>query len=366
MASSIVNYIAKQGSDLYGLFTFLKRLTTPFNETLAYQLGIIDAKGKVLRKRSTLTTREEKGSYTLMDTLIFNMKKLMAKVPFGSTKLASYAASLFLLKEQKNYQLLINQEKLEEHFTNFYNNLNQNMLVEGNMAADKAAGISWIKSNYEAWKSLHDMDLDMIIDFLKHKDYNVSINEQMDPAEHVEKRDDKFVVVNNLGDVVYTCEDEGEAKTWAIKHHDELMKEDAPVNATGTSVAGTGDDSSTVVVKKKKKKIFNHFEVSPSKFLMLNVFKDSIEDFNEFIHLTGIKKDLLEFNRIFPNKNIILVNKHTQEHIVLETGNGNRTEDSDPHGRSKSSAGKNFKINYVKAKRPLPKIATATKSAGPS
>ena len=32
------------------------------------------------------------------------------------------------------------------------------------------------------------------------------------------------------------------------------IKEEAPTNATGTAVAGTGDDSSTVVVKKKKKK----------------------------------------------------------------------------------------------------------------
>jgi hypothetical protein len=31
-----------------------------------------------------------------------------------------------------------------------------------------------------------------------------------------------------------------------------IKKEEAPVNATGTAVAGTGDDSSTVVVKKKK------------------------------------------------------------------------------------------------------------------
>ena len=30
-------------------------------------------------------------------------------------------------------------------------------------------------------------------------------------------------------------------------------QEEAPANATGTPVAGTGDDSSTVVVKKKKK-----------------------------------------------------------------------------------------------------------------
>ena len=32
-----------------------------------------------------------------------------------------------------------------------------------------------------------------------------------------------------------------------------IKNEDAPANATGTAVAGTGDDSSTVVVKKKKK-----------------------------------------------------------------------------------------------------------------
>jgi len=33
-----------------------------------------------------------------------------------------------------------------------------------------------------------------------------------------------------------------------------VVDEDAPTNATGTTVAGTGDDSSVVVVKKKKKK----------------------------------------------------------------------------------------------------------------
>ena len=32
------------------------------------------------------------------------------------------------------------------------------------------------------------------------------------------------------------------------------IDEDAPANATGPSVAGTGDDSSVVVVRKKKKK----------------------------------------------------------------------------------------------------------------
>ena len=40
--------------------------------------------------------------------------------------------------------------------------------------------------------------------------------------------------------------------------------EDAPANATGTAVAGTGDDSSTVVVKKKKElqsKLMKRFKI---------------------------------------------------------------------------------------------------------
>ena len=36
-----------------------------------------------------------------------------------------------------------------------------------------------------------------------------------------------------------------------------IKNEDAPANATGTVVAGTGDDSSTVVVKKKKKNLYD-------------------------------------------------------------------------------------------------------------
>jgi sucrose-6-phosphate hydrolase SacC (GH32 family) len=36
-----------------------------------------------------------------------------------------------------------------------------------------------------------------------------------------------------------------------------IKTEDAPANATGAAVAGTGDDNSVVVVKKKKKKLYD-------------------------------------------------------------------------------------------------------------
>ena len=56
--------------------------------------------------------------------------------------------------------------------------------------------------------------------------------------------------------ISYRSKGEAEAKMAQLKRDGvkdiQITQEDAPANATGTAVAGTGDDSSTVVVKKKK------------------------------------------------------------------------------------------------------------------
>ena len=46
-----------------------------------------------------LRTSEEKNSYTILHKLVFNIKKLFGKVPGLRTKLGTYAAALFLLKD---------------------------------------------------------------------------------------------------------------------------------------------------------------------------------------------------------------------------------------------------------------------------
>lgn len=91
--------ILTRTADTVYAFRFLRLLTTPWNELKAYKLGIIDGKGKVLRKRKTLTTDEEKSAYNLFHRLVFNVKRLLNKIPFGKTTLASYIAALWLLKE---------------------------------------------------------------------------------------------------------------------------------------------------------------------------------------------------------------------------------------------------------------------------
>ena len=91
--------------DLFVTYRFIKLLVTPFEKTDAYRLGIIDADGKRIlvpgttNKPTPLRTVEEKSAYTVLHKVVFNIKKIFAKVPGLRTKLGTYAAALFLLKD---------------------------------------------------------------------------------------------------------------------------------------------------------------------------------------------------------------------------------------------------------------------------
>jgi len=96
--------------DLFVTYRFIKLLVTPFEKTEAFKLGIIDKNGhRVLpttppggvRKvvPEPLVSTEEKNAYTILHKLVFNIKKLFGKVPGLRTKLGTYAAALFLLKD---------------------------------------------------------------------------------------------------------------------------------------------------------------------------------------------------------------------------------------------------------------------------
>jgi hypothetical protein len=91
--------------DLFVTYRFLKLLTTPFEKTEAFKLGIIDKKGhRIMKPKSSkpeveLSTTQQKNSYTILHKLVFNIKKLFNKVPGLRTKVGTYAAALFLLKD---------------------------------------------------------------------------------------------------------------------------------------------------------------------------------------------------------------------------------------------------------------------------
>ena len=119
--------MASPAIDAFITFRFLKLLVTPFNKTEAFRLGIIDQRGKVLRKYKTLERIEERQAYTILHRLVFNIKKLIEKVPGGKSRLASYAAALFLIKEHVREYQDSDGQLLEKEL---YKYLKDNDLVE--------------------------------------------------------------------------------------------------------------------------------------------------------------------------------------------------------------------------------------------
>ena len=93
--------------DLFVTYRFIKLLVTPFDKTPAFKLGIIDKDGNRVMEKTVargmkptqLKSDEEKAAYTVLHKLVFNIKKIFAKVPGLRTKLGTYAAALFLLKD---------------------------------------------------------------------------------------------------------------------------------------------------------------------------------------------------------------------------------------------------------------------------
>ena len=88
-----------QAIDLFVAYRFLRILTTPWEDQEAFKLGIIDQNGRLLKKANELKTPEEKKSFTLLHRLIFNLKRILHKIPGVRTKIGTYATALFLLKQ---------------------------------------------------------------------------------------------------------------------------------------------------------------------------------------------------------------------------------------------------------------------------
>lgn len=95
-------------------FRVLYMLVTPFDKTDAFKLGIIDKDGKALKKVKDFKSSAERDAYTALHRLVFNLKKLLAKVPGGSSQLASIVAAYWLIKENYASRTTVKYEELLE------------------------------------------------------------------------------------------------------------------------------------------------------------------------------------------------------------------------------------------------------------
>ena len=138
--------------DLFVTYRFLRLLTTPFEDTDAFKFGIIDEKGNRIKKKGStkpeveLATSELKNSYTILHKLVFNIKKIFNKVPGLRTKVGTYAAALFLLKD--TFKESVNDpDMFEKEFIKFLKENDINYLSHTNIATGKDSfckSIVWI------------------------------------------------------------------------------------------------------------------------------------------------------------------------------------------------------------------------------
>ena len=168
--------------DAFITFRFLKLLVTPFNKTEAFKLGIIDERGKVLKKYKTLERMEERKAYTILHRLVFNVKKLIEKVPGGKSRIATYAAALFLIKEHVD-QYHDSDGKLVEK--EFYKYLKDNDLVEeddGEIREEIAFADKLLKGQY---KLVNDVGVDEDDRIIGKKGDTVTVFSDQSPKDTV-------------------------------------------------------------------------------------------------------------------------------------------------------------------------------------
>jgi len=97
-------------------YRLVKLLVTPFKKTKAYQLGIIDEKGKVLIKAKDIKKlpynkrAEATKAYTLLIRFVFNLKRLLSKVGIRGPLGSAAAAAIAFFREEKDYNPIIEKE----------------------------------------------------------------------------------------------------------------------------------------------------------------------------------------------------------------------------------------------------------------
>ena len=124
--------ILKNAADTVYAFRFIRMMVMDWKSWDAYKQGVIDENGK-RNKEVKLDTDDKKSSYTPFIRLVANIKRLVAKIPGGGSKLGSFASALYLVKEKANLSekgLKTICEKCDIEVLDFLNENNEWFLLE--------------------------------------------------------------------------------------------------------------------------------------------------------------------------------------------------------------------------------------------
>ena len=199
--------------DLFVTYRFLRLLTTPFEDTDAFKLGIIDGKGNRIKKPNStkplvpLNTTAQKNSYTILHKLVFNIKKIFGKVPGLRTKLGTYAAALFLLKD--TFKESVNDpDMFEKEFMKF---LKENDIQLDDEISEEVIGFGEVlpKGEYVLVNDIlnkEDEELsaakgDKVIAYKDEAPVDTILGVEIFPVVHVKSQEEIYVSLEDIEDV---------------------------------------------------------------------------------------------------------------------------------------------------------------------
>ena len=198
--------------DLFVSYRFLKLLTTPFEKSEAYKLGIIDKNGhRILKDKSSkpeveITTTAQKNAYTILHKLVFNIKKLFNKVPGLRTKVGTYAAALFLLKDTFK-EHVEDPDFFESEFVKY---LKENNIEFDNSITEEVIGFGEVlpKGNYVLVNDIlnkEDEDIsatkgDLVMTFEDQAPVDTILGVDIFPVIHIASQETIFVSLEDIKD----------------------------------------------------------------------------------------------------------------------------------------------------------------------
>ena len=199
--------------DLFVTYRFLKLLTTPFEKTEAYKLGIIDENGNRIMQKGIkkpqvpLVTSQEKNAYTILHKLVFNIKKIFAKVPGLRTKVGTYAAALFLLKDTFK-ESVDDPDMFEKEFMKY---LKENDIEFDNEISEEVIGFGEIlpKGEYvlvndilnKEEEELSAKKGDKVVAFDDEAPIDTVLGVEIFPVVHVQTQEKIYVSLEDIKDV---------------------------------------------------------------------------------------------------------------------------------------------------------------------
>ena len=199
--------------DLFVTYRFLKLLTTPFEKTEAYKLGIIDENGNRIMQKGIkkpqvpLVTSQEKNAYTILHKLVFNIKKIFAKVPGLRTKVGTYAAALFLLKDTFK-ESVDDPDMFEKEFMKY---LKENDIEFDNSISEEVIGFGEIlpKGEYVLVNDILNKEEeelsakigDKVVAFDDEAPIDTVLGVEIFPVIHVQTQEKIYVSLEDIKDV---------------------------------------------------------------------------------------------------------------------------------------------------------------------